>query len=49
MAMDTTVSHAGIIIITASNRVYTPNSAHKDTSVSMLCWHTVEADGPIVR
>ena len=27
----------------------TPNSARKDTSVSTLCWHTVEAGGPIVR
>ena len=27
----------------------TPNSAHKDTSVSTLCWHTVEAGSPIIK
>ena len=29
--------------------VGTPNSANKDTSVSTLCWHTVEVGSPIVR
>ena len=27
----------------------TPHSAHKDTNLSTLHWHTVDADGPIVR
>ena len=27
----------------------TPHSAHKDTNVSMLHWHTVEVGGSIVR
>ena len=26
----------------------TPNSIHKDTSVAMLCSHTVEAGGPVL-